>query len=59
LKIFWSDNPTLGEYFNPAEDCSDIVRGRRDARTGSYWIKGLGLKKTMKVCQLPFLKFEY
>ena len=47
-------NPTLGEYLNPAEDCSDIVRRRRDAKTGLYWIKGL--KKTLKV-QLYCLKF--
>ncbi len=30
---------TLGENFNPAKDCSDIVDNRPRAKDGFYWIK--------------------
>ena len=32
-------SPTLGEYFNPAKDCSDIVDNLPEAKDGFYWIK--------------------
>ena len=30
---------TLGENFNPAKDCSDIVDNLPEAKDGFYWIK--------------------
>jgi hypothetical protein len=30
---------TLGENFNPAKDCSDIVENLPEAKDGFYWIK--------------------
>jgi hypothetical protein len=30
---------TLGEKFNPAKDCSDIVDNLPEAKDGFYWIK--------------------
>ena len=32
-------SPTLGEHFNPAKDCSDIVDNLPEATDGFYWIK--------------------
>ena len=37
--IFFIGSPTLGEHFNPAKDCSDIVDNLREAKDGFYWIK--------------------
>ena len=30
---------TLGENFNPAKDCADIVDNLPEAKDGFYWIK--------------------
>ncbi|XP_028392384.1 uncharacterized protein LOC114516957 isoform X2 [Dendronephthya gigantea] len=51
-KYHWKEldnNPSVGEFYNPGKDCTDIVRRRRSAKTGSYWINGLGLNTTLKV----------
>ena len=35
----FTGSPTLGEHFNPAKDCSDIVDNLPEAKDGFYWIK--------------------
>ncbi|CAB4031753.1 Hypothetical predicted protein, partial [Paramuricea clavata] len=42
---FVDGSPTLGEIFNPARDCSDIVDQLPEAEDGFYWI---GLPKGTK-----------
>ena len=37
--ISFIGSPTLGEHFNPAKDCSDIVDNLPEATDGFYWIK--------------------
>lgn len=39
---------TLGERFNPAKDCADIVDNLPEAEDGFYWIK-LAKGKPLKV----------
>ena len=39
LFIIFTGSPTLGEHFNPAKDCSDIVDNLPEATDGFYWIK--------------------
>ena len=35
----FTGSSTLGEKFNPANDCSDIVDNLPGAKDGFYWIK--------------------
>jgi hypothetical protein len=42
-------SPTLGEIFNPARDCTDIVDQLPDVEDGFYWI-GLPEGTKHKVC---------
>ena len=42
---------TLGEHFNPAKDCSDIVDNLPGAKDGFYWIIHI-VGKLSKVRQL-------
>ena len=37
--ISFIGSSTLGEQFNPAKDCSDIVENLSQAKDGFYWIK--------------------
>ena len=39
LLAFLIGSSTLGERFNPAKDCSDIVDNLPGAKDGFYWIK--------------------
>ena len=39
LLAFLIGSSTLGESFNPAKDCSDIVDNLPGAKDGFYWIK--------------------
>ena len=39
---------TIGEKFDPAKDCSDIVENRPEAKDGFYWI-GVGEGEAQKV----------
>lgn len=41
---------TLGEYFDPAIDCSDVVDRVPDAADGFYWIHPKEVKTVVKVC---------
>lgn len=41
---------TLGEYFDPAYDCSDVVDRVPDAADGFYWIYPKEVKTVVKVC---------
>jgi hypothetical protein len=41
-------SPTLGERFNPAKDCLDIVENVHAAKDGFYWIQ-LGKNMLLKV----------
>lgn len=43
---------TVGEYFNPALDCSDVVDRVSDATDGFYWIHSKTIKNVVKVCVL-------
>ena len=43
---------TLGEYFDPAYDCSDVVDRVPDAADGFYWIYPKEVKTVVKVCFL-------
>jgi hypothetical protein len=43
--------PTIGENFDPAKDCSDIVDNLPKAKDGFYWI-ALGKNKVQKVNSL-------
>ena len=43
---------TIGENFNPAKDCSDIVDNLPEAKDGFYWIK-LPKGKLSKVFWCP------
>ena len=43
---------TIGENFNPAKDCSDIVDNLPEAKDGFYWIK-LAKGKLSKVYWCP------
>ena len=47
--IFEIDSSTLGEIFNPARDCPDIVDQIPEAQDGFYWIV-LPNGKKHKVC---------
>ena len=47
-------SPTIGEEFDPAKDCSDIVDNLPDAKDGFYWIL-LGKNKVQKVCYQSLL----
>ena len=47
-------SPTIGEEFDPAKDCSDIVDNLPDAKDGFYWIS-LGKNKVQKVCHQSLL----
>ena len=38
LLNFITDSSTLGEIFNPARDCPDIVEQIPEAEDGFYWI---------------------
>ena len=42
-------SPVLGEIFNPAEDCSDVVDQLPEAENGFYWIS-LSKGTKHKVC---------
>lgn len=44
-------SPTIGEEFDPAKDCSDIVDKLPDAKDGFYWID-VGKDKPQKVSLL-------
>ena len=46
---FIEDAPTLGEYFDPADDCSEITRKKTNAINGFYWIKPFGFQNPSKV----------
>ena len=37
-RLFTIGSSTLGEIFNPAQDCSDIVDQIPNAQDGFYWI---------------------
>ena len=39
LLAFLIGSSTLGEHFNPAKDCSDIVDNLPGVKDGFYWIK--------------------
>ena len=39
FNILYTGSLTLGEHFNPAKDCSDIIDNLLDAKDGFYWIK--------------------
>ena len=39
FNILYIGSSTLGENFNPAKDCSDIVDNIPGAKDGFYWIK--------------------
>ena len=39
MTVFYIGSSTLGENFNPAKDCSDIVDNLPEAKDGFYWIK--------------------
>ena len=39
FSILYIGSSTLGENFNPANDCSDIVDNTAGAKDGFYWIK--------------------
>ena len=39
FNILYIGYSTLGENFNPAKDCSDIVDNIPGAKDGFYWIK--------------------
>ena len=41
-------SPTIGESFDPARDCSDIVDNLPEAKDGFYWI-ALDKNKAQKV----------
>ena len=38
MPIHITGSPTLGEIFNPAQDCPDIVDQLPEAKDGFYWI---------------------
>ena len=48
FSILYIGSSTLGENFNPAKDCSDIVDNIPGAKDGFYWIKS-GKEKLLKV----------
>ena len=48
FQLFIKGSETLGEIFDPAKDCSDIVDRVPDAKDGFYWIQ-LGSDKMQKV----------
>ena len=37
--ISFIGSSTLGQHFNPAQDCSDIIDNLPGAKDGFYWIK--------------------
>ena len=39
FNTLYTGSSTLGENFNPAKDCSDIVDNIPGAKDGFYWIK--------------------
>jgi hypothetical protein len=40
---------TIGEYFDPAYDCSDVVDRVPAAKSGVYWIENEAVIKVVKV----------
>jgi hypothetical protein len=50
LKKFVLGSSTVGEYFDPAIDCSDVVDRVPDAADGFYWISSKALQNVSKVC---------
>jgi hypothetical protein len=48
-KLKYLGSSTLGEYFDPAVDCSDVVDRVRDATDGFYWIYPKEVKTVVKV----------
>lgn len=40
---------TIGEYFDPAYDCSDVVDRVPAAKSGIYWIENEAVIKVVKV----------
>ena len=51
FNILHTGSSTLGENFNPANDCSDIVDNIAGAKDGFYWIKS-AKGKLLKVSSL-------
>ena len=51
FNILYIGSSTLGENFNPAKDCSDIVDYIPGAKDGFYWIKS-AKGKLLKVFSL-------
>ena len=51
FSILYIGSSTLGENFNPANDCSDIVDNTAGAKDGFYWIKS-AKGKLLKVFSL-------
>ena len=53
IKLFFSKNPpgssTVGEFINPAYDCSDVINQLQHASDGFYWITLGSLKSAKKV----------
>ncbi len=48
INIFLGSS-TVGEYFNPALDCSDVVDRVPDATDGFYWINSKAIDNVSKV----------
>jgi hypothetical protein len=40
---------TVGEFFDPAADCSDVVDRVPEAADGFYWLYPSAVKKVVKV----------
>ncbi len=38
VQSYAAGSPTLGEIFNPARDCPDVVDQLPEAKDGFYWI---------------------
>ena len=51
FNILYIGSSTLGENFNPAKDCSDIVDNIPGTKDGFYWIKS-AKGKLLKVFSL-------
>ena len=52
----FTGSPTLGEHFNPAKDCSDIVDNLPEAKDCFYWIKpSEGKRLKVKIIKVIFL----
>ena len=59
LKTFFLGSSTLGEYFDPAVDCSDVVDRVPDAKDGFYWIYPKEIKTVVKVRNYNYAYFVY